>query len=580
MMHSSELNLKISNRWIVSKVIDLPIFVFLPVLILAGYAIISQWISFEVLFVLVSISAGGHHVPGFIRAYTDPFFLSQYRYRLTVIPLCLLVTAIVLSYYNLGVLSFFVVAWSLWHGCLQNYGFLRIYDFKSGVVSNKWAKLDFWTYITCYLSILFFFGMRQTSLIVSFYEYGGWIIPTKLYWFLKWLLWLSAGITLCIFTISNIYKWLKGEIVSIRKLVFFCSSLIFWYYCMKLTSHIVLGLILVEIFHDVQYNVFVWYYNRKRVKEQLSQSKIERFLFKKSWLSLFIYATVIFFYGCIGLINPPDEMKFLEMPFEFHKHWLFKVFIISSLLHFYVDGFIWKVRNQKVQMDLGVKVLKPVKQKVIHNNFFHNFAWGCFFVIVILMSYSEYQYRESTLQYQNKVKIDRSISLSNLIPKSWLGNFLTASFYEKHGNLQKAITYYQRAVESYPEEILNYIYLGNAYTLAKEYNNATRVYQQAKDIAPNDQILQEEFSYSLIREEKYSLAIKEFQMLIKNDSLNPNFWRDAGQIWYVLNDLEKAKYFLKKALSLKERMPEVKKLLAEIALYEEEIEKSKQYQRK
>jgi Tfp pilus assembly protein PilF len=104
---------------------------------------------------------------------------------------------------------------------------------------------------------------------------------------------------------------------------------------------------LFEVFHDVQYLSLVWIYNRKRVESDSSIGGFMRFVFRRSGSLVGIYVGLIFAYGALGYFKSSigvDSVKTV----------LTGVVTASALLHFYYDGFIWKVREKSTRQSLGI----------------------------------------------------------------------------------------------------------------------------------------------------------------------------------------------------------------------------------
>ena len=77
---------------------------------------------------ILAIGATGHHLPGFIRAYTDPVLFRQFRTRFILAPLFLLSVYVLFFALHLQSLKLILILWGTWHGAMQVNGFLRIYE--------------------------------------------------------------------------------------------------------------------------------------------------------------------------------------------------------------------------------------------------------------------------------------------------------------------------------------------------------------------------------------------------------------------------------------------------------------------
>jgi tetratricopeptide (TPR) repeat protein len=97
----------------------------------------------------------------------------------------------------------------------------------------------------------------------------------------------------------------------------------------------------------VQYLSLVWIYNRNRVEKDSSIRGFMRFVFRRSGSLIGLYIGLIFAYGSIGYFKSQFELDSV-------KNILLGVVTASGLLHFYYDGFIWKVREKSTRQSLGL----------------------------------------------------------------------------------------------------------------------------------------------------------------------------------------------------------------------------------
>ena len=87
---------------------------------------------------LVAFASIGHHLPGFLRCYGDRDLFQRFRLRFVLAPPLLFVLSAAFVFNGLHGLEFIVLFWATWHGLMQMYGFMRIYDVKAGA-SSPWT---------------------------------------------------------------------------------------------------------------------------------------------------------------------------------------------------------------------------------------------------------------------------------------------------------------------------------------------------------------------------------------------------------------------------------------------------------
>src|SRR5260370_6932210 len=141
--------------------------------------------------------------------------------------------------------------------------------------------------------------------------------------------------------------WTIGRRANPVKLALLSTSIAFWWYCNNGVTNILAGIALIEVFQDVQYLSLVWSYNRSRVEKDSSIGGFMRFGFRRSGSLVGLYIGLVFAYGSLSYFNSRLEVETI-------KRVLTGVVAASSLLHFYYDGFIWKVREKSTRESLGL----------------------------------------------------------------------------------------------------------------------------------------------------------------------------------------------------------------------------------
>jgi tetratricopeptide (TPR) repeat protein len=431
----------VRNPWLISPWMDVCFFIAPPLFIIPAFQVLSALISLASLkFAVLSLSATGHHLPGFIRAYTDPAIFKTFRARLLVVPALIILFAAVAAYYKLSLIFFVLIAWGTWHGILQIHGFLRIYDAKAGFHSAFQARLDFWMCLTWFVQVILWSSGKKISLLGSFYLAGGPLFPAGPARVLE-TGWLALTAVVSVVYLGSILHGVRHRHFNPRKLACLAISFAFWAYCMLSVGNLVIGLLLWEIFHDIQYNAFVWSYNHGRVKQDLSGSRLERFLFRPNWQRVAIYAACIVAYGCIGFLSQ-DVLNIYEnkSAYESVIRQIGNVFACSALIHFYLDGFIWKLRDVKVRRDMGVGVDAGEAPRAA-SGVRHWVLVAVFFTAAFGLAASE-RFHWSDAERHNQYS-----NLVELVPNSGYAQFMRASELRAQGDAKAARGHYLRAIE-------------------------------------------------------------------------------------------------------------------------------------
>jgi Tfp pilus assembly protein PilF len=365
------------NLWILNSWRDLILYVGTPLLILPVFALAqSRWSPQDIYLFVAAFGAMGHHLPGMIRAYGDRALFERFRWRFILAPLFLLVTCVAFYWWDLKGIILVVFFWGIWHGMMQTYGFCRIYDAKTGSFAGLNRRLDFWLCAIWFAAAVGLSPMRMTDTLDAFYSSGGpFIQPWILHAVQRGFVFLALAVSI-LFVANFVWMSTRAKRPNPVKLVLLITSISFWWYCNNLVSSLLVGIALFEVFHDVQYLSLVWIYNRNRVEKDQNIGGFMRFIFRRSGSLVGLYLGLIFAYGSLAYFNS-------QLQIETIKRVLTGVVAASTLLHFYYDGFIWKVRESSTRQALGLSggTAEVSPHGIFHGWVLHGAKWVAAFVV-------------------------------------------------------------------------------------------------------------------------------------------------------------------------------------------------------
>lgn len=337
-----------SRRWIISSWADQLAILATP--LLAIPAVLSLNSEFGVTagtisLIVTSFFALGHHLPGMIRAYGDRELFFRFRWRFILAPPLLFLAYIPLQQSHPDFIRLVVAFWATWHGLMQLYGFVRIYDAKVGCTSTVTA---WWDWLICFCGFTtaqLFCGPRVASVLGDWYALGGPLIPPRVILACQWIFLAITIVVFFGFLVNYVVQHYYGVKPNPIKLLLLVSGIGTWWFAVVYVQNVILGVALFDICHDVQYLAIVWLYNCGRVKSNPQSGRFMSYLFRRGMVLL--YLGLIAAYGAIGLIPAFVEDGRLSA--------LLTGFLgTSTLLHYYYDGFIWKVREKSTQTGLGL----------------------------------------------------------------------------------------------------------------------------------------------------------------------------------------------------------------------------------
>jgi tetratricopeptide (TPR) repeat protein len=293
---------------------------------------------------LLAFFTFGHHLPGFLRAYGDRELFALYRPQFVLAPLVVFFTAFYCARHDLHGLLFVVFTWDIWHVLMQEYGFLRIYDAKAGRVDKIGAWADRAMALAWYLTFIAISPHYTHNLLLRAYAAG---LPTLSVSALQ-----AAQMSMLVASsaISLWYVWLQfrfwrsGARGGGNKLLALVCFLGATWYLYVIYPDFIVGFAVWSAFHCIQYYGIVWAFNRRRTEKA---SGLLRFLFRPRLSLVLLYLGLIFAYG--GL-----NWAARYFPAGTGLQVLVAFIVTSGTLHYYFDGFIWRVRDQETRRGLSI----------------------------------------------------------------------------------------------------------------------------------------------------------------------------------------------------------------------------------
>ncbi len=336
------------SLWILSSWRDLILYVGTPLLLVPMFALAQRrWSAQDIYIFVAAFGAMGHHLPGMIRAYGDRALFERFRWRFIFAPIFLLGVCVSFTWWDMQGLALVVFFWGLWHGMMQTYGFCRIYDAKMGSFAAFTRRLDFATCAIWFAAAVLLSSARMTDTLRVYYASGApFIAPWILHGLQQIIIVVAIGVSL-LFLANFTRMWIQGKRPNPVKLALLGSTIGFWWFCNHSVTNILAGIALFEVFHDVQYLSLVWVYNRNRVEKDSSIGGFMRFIFRRSGSLVGLYIGLVFAYGSLGFFKESIDVDTV-------KRFLTGAVAASGLLHFYYDGFIWKVRERSTRESLGL----------------------------------------------------------------------------------------------------------------------------------------------------------------------------------------------------------------------------------
>ncbi len=463
------------SLWILDSWRDLALYVGTPLLLLPAFALAqARWSPQDIYLFVAAFGAMGHHLPGMIRAYGDRALFERFKWRFILAPLFLLTVCVAFFWWDLKGILLVVFFWGVWHGLMQTYGFCRIYDAKTGTFDALTRRLDFAMCVIWFATAVALSPYRLGDTLDTYYMCGGPFIAPSIIHHGQQLILLAAVVVSVLFILHFGRMWIIGHRPNPVKLALLVTSIAFWWYCNNLVANILVGIALFEVFHDVQYLSLVWIYNRNRVEKDSNIGGFMRFVFRRSGSLIGLYVGLVFAYGSVSYFNA-------HVGLETVKRILTGVVTASTLLHFYYDGFIWKVRERSTRQSLG---LAGGTADVSLGGILPSWAWhGLKWVAVFMLPLSALWFWQTHL---NVPEVQRRAWLVADVPTGAKQHFDYGLALQREGRWEQAEEQYKIALSFKPTDAKSHMNLATVLTAQAKYDAAAPHMEEALRLQPDN----------------------------------------------------------------------------------------------
>jgi hypothetical protein len=311
-----------------------------------------------------------HHMPTFLRIYGDVELLRRFKWTVLlapVVPLCF--SFGVLAYINLEgyptecflYMYLMLALWDPWHFLRQHYGFMRIYDRHNAAPRTLASRMDLMLCVSAFVYIMLASGTWVPQMLADLYNSAHLpVLMAVSAQILGDLTRLAGLATLVAGTVYGAYLywcWRQHHFVSIAKLALLVSTFPVMYVAYTPNAWILsvvpqwtfkVGFACVGIVHMTQYLGIVWRYNRNLALrcDRARGGWFRNLHVRGGWFVGVGYVVLCLLYG--DLITT-----------RYDSRWLMSVLLAigftSTLLHYYFDGFIWKVRHRQNDENLAAQ---------------------------------------------------------------------------------------------------------------------------------------------------------------------------------------------------------------------------------
>lgn len=263
-----------------------------------------------------------------------------------------------------------VTLWDHQHSLMQQHGFARIYDFKSGSGAPSTGRWDLALAWILYGNLFFTAPMFTTFWVREAYRFG---IPlTRMNVDrIHTVSWSIAGTYLVAYLVHVLRSLRNGYTLNPVKYIFIAASYFLWYFCAWQTASVLVLGIAQRLMHGLQYIVMVYWYLRRKAEKAVPMNRILHAIVQPGHVVAFIGVCVLyaalyqmvagrpleyFGFGVFNLMATYPAVRDLGLPALSEETGMEVLVLVAvssvDMIHFYFDSFIWKVRDVKVQSGL------------------------------------------------------------------------------------------------------------------------------------------------------------------------------------------------------------------------------------
>lgn len=323
---------------------------FIPVPVLQSNDIPEVMWLFLVVFIDVA-----HVYSTMYRTYADKQLVNKHKNLFFGLPLLLLLLSIILHSIN-GLLFWRALAYlAVYHFIRQQYGFMKLYSRKNNYSKTK-QRIDAITiYSVTILPVLFwhFSNNRNFTWFIKgdFYLMD---LHPRVSQLIVGLFWMVV----LVYIISEIAESIKSKHTNLQKNAIVIGTALSWYMGIVYFNSDMVFTFLNIVCHGIPYMALVWVHGKKSNASK-THNNFLKIIYGRFSLLLFLLPILLFAYTEEGLWdlfvwNEHGTVFFSSGDSEFSlSKGLLNIVVpllsLPQLFHYVIDGFIWKIRNDKFE---------------------------------------------------------------------------------------------------------------------------------------------------------------------------------------------------------------------------------------
>jgi len=130
-------------------------------------------------------------------------------------------------------------------------------------------------------------------------------------------------------------------------------------------------------------------------------------------------------------------------------------------------------------------------------------------------------------------------------------NYFYGLVLQRLGNLQEAVTYFEKSVELKPDDLGILSSLAMAYNTLKRFKESDEIHDRALKLDPENALILNNYAYNLsVRCERLDDALDMARVAVNKEPGNPSYLDTIGWIYFMMKNYKPAKDYIEKAVSI------------------------------
>ena len=326
---------------------DFTLLLGVPALAIAAGLLVTHRPDLFTLVLLLDLWLLGYHhvIATYTRLCFDRASFAQYRFAVLILPMIVFAATLgMVAGLGLWVIGTAYLYWQWFHYTRQSWGIAQVYRRKA---PQPFAEPRWLSFAAFYLLPLWGILARSHQAPDTFLGLEIRILPVPAV--AVAVAEIAAKAAIILWIAWRIVLWTRGQLPIAQTIFLLTHFAIFWLGYIVIPD-ISVGWLVMNVWHNAQYLLFVWLFNNQRFKAGVDpQAKL------LSWLSQ-SRNVVLYFLGGLALTSAIYlALDYVMSDLMAIGSAVVLVYMTLNFHHYIVDSMIWKARKKPMQKVLGLK---------------------------------------------------------------------------------------------------------------------------------------------------------------------------------------------------------------------------------